>query len=144
MGSLAHAGRRREGYADNTEGGVVPFESPDGKVVYYQKTFDYSEVWKVPVAGGEETRVLGPVNGFQFAVVAGGIYFIEPGPPRNAEWIKENSLKFFSFAKRTAENVFDIKSSPEIGLTVSPDGRYVLFSQNEPFVDDLMLVENFR
>ena len=88
--------------------------------------------------------MLGPAGHSQFAVVAGGIYFIEPGPPRNAEWIKRNSLKFFSFAKGTAEKVFDIKDFPEIGLSVSPDGRYVLFTQYDPFVCDLMLVENFR
>lgn len=123
------------------QGGVVPFESSDGKEVYYQKDFGTSDVWKVPVAGGEETRVLGPVYGFQFAVVAGGIYFIEPGPPG---YVGGNSLKFFSFAKGTAEKVFDIKDYPENGLSVSPDGRYVLFSQWDPFVRDLMLVENFR
>jgi hypothetical protein len=53
-------------------------------------------------------------------------------------------LKFFSFAKGTAEKVFDIKYWPQIGLSVAPDGRYVLFSQMDPFVQDLMLVENFR
>ena len=53
-------------------------------------------------------------------------------------------MKFFSFAKGTAEKVFDIKDYPEIGLSVSPDGRYVLFSQYDPFLCDLMLVENFR
>ena len=53
-------------------------------------------------------------------------------------------MKFFSFAKGTAEKVFDIKYLPFIGLSVSPDGRYVLFSQGDPFVCDLMLVENFR
>jgi Tol biopolymer transport system component len=126
------------------KGGVVPFEASDGKEVYYAKAFGVSDVWKVPVAGGEETRVLGPADSFQFAVVAGGIYFIEPGNPGNAEWIKGNSLKFFSFAKGTAEKVFDIKYSPEMGLSVSPDGRYVLFSQFDGWVCDLMLVENFR
>jgi len=127
------------------KGGVVPFESSDGKEVYYQKVFlGLSDVWKVPVAGGEETRVLGPAGGFQFAVVAGGIYFIEPGPPGNAEGIKGNSLKFFSFAKGTAEKVFDMKDLPWMGLSVSPDGRYVLFSLGASLVCDLMLVENFR
>jgi hypothetical protein len=126
------------------KGGVVPFESSDGKEVYYQKVFGPSEVWKVPVAGGEETRVLGPAGSFQFAVVSGGIYFIEPGPPGNAEGVKGNSLKFFSFAKGTAEKVFDVKDLPWMGLSVSHDGRYVLFSQYDPFVCDLMLVENFR
>ena len=126
------------------KGGSIPFESPDGKVVYYQKIHGDSEVWKVPAVGGEETRVLGPAGHFQFAVVADGIYFIEPGSPGFAGWIKGNSLKFFSFAKGTAEKVFDIKDLPYIGLSVSPDGRYVLFSQEDPFVCDLMLVENFR
>jgi Tol biopolymer transport system component len=126
------------------EGGAIPFESLDGKTVYYQKKPAASDVWQVPVAGGEETRVLGPAGQLQFAVVADGIYFIEPGPPGYAGWINGNSLKFFSFAKGTAEKVFDIKYLPQIGLSVSPDGRYVLFSQVDPFVCDLMLVENFR
>jgi hypothetical protein len=58
-------------------------------------------VWKVPVAGGEETKVLGLAGGFQFAVVADGIYFIEPGSSGSAGWIK-GKLKFFSFAKGAA------------------------------------------
>lgn len=76
--------------------------------------------------------------------MADGIYFIERGPPGYAGWTKGNSLKFFSFAKGTAEKIFDIKYWPQDGLNVSPDGRYVLFSQNDPFVQDLMLVENFH
>ena len=125
-------------------GGFIPFESADGQAVYYQKIQRDSDVWRVPVAGGEETRVFGPVGSFQFAVTTDGIYFIEPGPPGYAGWIKGNSLKFYSFTKGTAEKVFDIKNSPWIGLSVSPDGRYVLFSQRDPFGLDLMLVENFH
>jgi len=127
------------------KGGCIPFESPDGNVVYYQKTMGDSDVWKVPAAGGEETRVHGPVGMFCFVVVADGIYFIEPGPPGfPPSGPRLNSLKFFSFAKGIAEKVFDIKYRPMIGLSVSPDGRHVLFSQIDPFVCDLMLVENFR
>ena len=126
------------------EGGAIPVESPDGKVVYYQKTLSDSDVWQIPVTGGEEMRVLGPVGQTQFTVVADGIYFIEPAPPGYAVWIRRNSLKFFSFAKGTVEKVFDIKYWPQLGLSVSPDGRYILFTQMDPFVQDLMLVENFR
>jgi hypothetical protein len=54
-------------------GGVIPFESSDGQELYYQKVLGNSDVWRVPVAGGEETRVFGPAGSFQFAVVAGGI-----------------------------------------------------------------------
>jgi serine/threonine protein kinase/Tol biopolymer transport system component len=126
------------------QGGCVPFESPDGKVVYYQKTDDDSDLWKVAVAGGEETRVIGPAGNLEFAVVADGIYFIAPNHPGYAGLIKGNPLKFFSFTKGAAENVLDIKYLPWAGLSVSPDGRYVLFTQRDALLEDLMLVENFR
>jgi Tol biopolymer transport system component/serine/threonine protein kinase len=122
------------------KGGWSPKESPDGKVVYYLLP-DSLDVWKVAIGGGEETRVLGPVA--EFAVTAEGIYFIEIG---TRLWVGTagNSLKFFSFDKGTTEKVADVKLNPLNGLSVSPDGRYVLFSQIDPFVSDLMLVENFR
>jgi Tol biopolymer transport system component/serine/threonine protein kinase len=122
------------------KGGWAPKESPDGKVVYYLLP-DSLDVWKVATGGGEETRVLGPVA--EFEVTTEGIYFIDIG---TRLWVGTvgNSLKFFSFAKGTTEKVADVKLNPLNGLSVSPDGRYVLFSQIDPFVSDLMLVENFR
>jgi Tol biopolymer transport system component len=122
------------------KGGWLPMESPDGKVVYYQVP-DASDVWKVAIGGGEETRVLGPIA--DFAVAAEGIYFIETGS-RLHGGSTGNSLKFFSFAKGTTEKVADIKLDPQVGLSVSPDGRYVLAALINPFVCDLMLVENFH
>jgi hypothetical protein len=122
-------------------------ESPDGKAVYYlvpDPPDVYSpDLWKVPAAGGEETRVLGPIGGLAFAFAAKGIYFIQIGT-RVGVGSTGNSLKFFSFANGTSEKVADIKLNPQVGLSVSPDGRYVLFSQIDPFVCDLMLVENFH
>jgi len=123
------------------KGGWIPMESPNGKVVYYQVP-DSSDVWKVAIGGGEETRVLGPVR--EFAVAAEGIYFIETGTRLNRS-STGNSLKFFSFAKGTTEKVADINLKSQVGLiSVSPDGRYVLSALIDPFVCDLMLVENFR
>jgi dipeptidyl aminopeptidase/acylaminoacyl peptidase len=121
-------------------GGEWPFESVDGQIVYYLKGQD---VWQVPVSGGEETRVLGPIISYTFAVRTEGIYFLERGSPL---WLgsRGNALKFFRFATRTAEKIAEIGLVPDDGLSVSPDGRYALTPMVDPFVSDLMLVENFR
>jgi Tol biopolymer transport system component len=121
-------------------GGKGPFESLDGKVVYYLKGQD---VWQVSVSGGEETRVLGPIAGYTFAVTSEGIYFLETGPRL---WLgsRGNALKFFRLATRTSERIAEIGLRPDDGLSVSSDGRYALIPMVDPFVCDLMLVENFR
>jgi Tol biopolymer transport system component/serine/threonine protein kinase len=121
-------------------GGSWPQVSLDSKEVYYLAP-DGVDVWKVASGGGQETRVLGPV--WQFAVAAEGIYFIETGTGFY-KVSTGNSLKFFSFANGTTKKVSDVKLQPSNGLSVSPDGRYVLAALIDPFVCDLMLVENFR
>ena len=121
-------------------GGSWPQVSPDSKEVYYLAP-DGVDVWKVASGGGQETRVLGPV--WEFAVAAEGIYFIETGTGFY-KGSSGNSLKYFSFAKGTTKKVSDVKLQPSNGLSISPDGRYVLLALVDPFVCDLMLVENFR
>jgi dipeptidyl aminopeptidase/acylaminoacyl peptidase len=124
-------------------GGLIPFESADGKVIYYAKAPGETEVWKVPVLGGSETRVLGPVSIFEFAIVANGVYFIEIGT-RVYVGSRGNSLKFFNFTTGLTEKVADVKLNPDGGLSISPDGRYALMTLIDPFVCDLKLVENFQ
>ena len=121
-------------------GGSWPEVSPDSKEVYYLAP-DGVDVWKVAGGGGQETRVLGPV--WEFAVAAEGIYFIETGTGFY-KGSTGNFLKFFSFAKGTTKKVSDVKLQPSYGLSISPDGRYVLAALIDPFVCDLMLVENFH
>jgi Tol biopolymer transport system component/serine/threonine protein kinase len=121
-------------------GGSWPLVSPDSKEVYYLGP-DGVDVWKVAGGGGQETRVLGPV--WEFAVAAEAIYFIETGTGFY-KGSTGTSLKFFSFAKGTTKKVSYVKLQPSNGLSISPDGRYVLAALIDPFVCDLMLVENFR
>ena len=120
-------------------GGSWPQVSPDSKEVYYVAP-NGVDVWQVAGAGGKETRVMGPV--VDFAVAAEGIYFIEIGIRLYIR--STGDLKFFSFAKGTTEKAADIKLQMGTGLSVSPDGRYVLAALWDPFVCDLMLVENFH
>ena len=120
-------------------GGGTAFESPDGMSIYYTKG-DYSgSLWKMPVSGGEESQVLSSVDGRAFSLVNDGIYFI-PAPGADGK----SSIQFLSFATAKVKMVAPISRSPAEGLSVSPDGRSILFSQFDEAGSDLMLVENFR
>jgi Tol biopolymer transport system component len=117
-------------------GGTVAFESGDGKWVYLYKG---RGLWKVPAGGGEESRVLGSLGeDLNFAVVDEGVYFLSGMQAENV------SLKFFDFATGKTKLVVQTAKPSELGLAISPDKRWILFTQIEHLGSDLMLVENFR
>ncbi len=128
-------------------GGFGPLEAPDGKSIYYTR-FEEPGVWQVPVVGGEETNIIPdePFRGYwgYFAVGPDGLYFIgDTGTP-----IKHQAgFKFYDFATRKITNIFDMEKGPyegAPGLSVSPDGRFLLYVQLDEARNNLMLAENFR
>jgi Tol biopolymer transport system component len=120
-------------------GGEVPFESPDGRSIYYTKSGGSLGVWRMPVNGGEETRVLPQGGGETFVVVKGGIYFVS-----RSDANMNYGIQFLSLATGKVQTVAPMSARPAAGLSVSPDGRFLLFSQVDQASSDLMLVENFR
>jgi len=57
------------------DGGSCPFESPDGRWLYYAKRRRF-DLWKAPVAGGAETRVLENLSYcFNYVPTSHGVYF---------------------------------------------------------------------
>jgi Tol biopolymer transport system component len=127
-------------------GGSVAHESMDGKFLYYTKGRNVAGIWRVPVEGGEETLVLNTHKaGYWSAwtVVEQGIYFL------TAEQLARPAIEFFSFTTGRATEVaalakpFRPYPNPE-GLSVSPDGRWILYTQEDRADMDIMLVENFR
>jgi Tol biopolymer transport system component len=123
------------------KGGVIGFESPDGKVLYYAKGRHATSLWKVPVDGGEEAQVLESlVSAPDFAVVAAGIYFMPAPLTSNAV----SFIQFYSFATGKISLIATTGNRAENGLTISPDGQWILFTQFDHSATELMLVENFR
>ncbi len=130
------------------KGGFGGFESPDGQFVFYAKTHENpTEVWKVPAEGGEEVAVLDsprPVSRNAWAGVEEGIYFIEV--ERSEALVAEGFLKFFHFDSRRVTRIASLgeQLSTPGDVAVSPDGGWILYTQNDQSGADLMLVENFR
>ena len=123
-------------------GGYVPAASPDGKWVYYSKSG--GGIWKVAVDGGEERPVLDErsvnSNLFTFAVAASGIYFAGAYDPGS----RTVPLKLYRFSDGKTLELGHFDKPLGLFFSVSPDERWLLFTQLDSAVDDLMQVENFR
>jgi Tol biopolymer transport system component/DNA-binding winged helix-turn-helix (wHTH) protein len=119
-------------------GGGQPFESADGRFVYFNR--GNSGVWRVPVEGGEETPVL-PANTAAWAVAKDGLYFVEPRERPTEEW-------FLRLLRFDATEPADVMQVPPpwwaSALDIAPDGKWFVYTQSEQVGSDLMLVENFE
>ncbi len=121
------------------DGGVFGQESDDGRFLYYSK-FESPGLWKRPIAGGDEVRILDQPTGdnwWNWAVTHNGIYFFSW---RRGE---KTGVNFFDFASQKETLIAPI-DKPSIGLAVSSDGRSILYVQTEWARSSIMLVKNFR
>ena len=120
-------------------------ESPDGSVVYYIKNegkdreSSSASLWKIPVQGGDETRVLDSITQRAVTVIKEGIYFVPPHNPGSPRVIQ-----FLDFATGKIETITTIEMPVIASMSVSPDRNVILYSQVDELGSDLMLVENFR
>jgi Tol biopolymer transport system component len=120
-------------------GGVFGAESVDGRFLYYSK-FDEHGIWQVPLRGGEEKRVLdraGEHAWYNWALARNGIYFLD---------YHENGavVEFFDFETAKTTTILTSNRRPSVGLTVSADGRSILYAESELEESSIMLVKNFR
>ena len=135
-----------------TKGGVYAVESADQRFLYYTK-FEQSGIWKMPLGGGVETRVLDQPRDLEnsaskvakvhwcfWALAPGGIYFLNPNVPPNGR------IEFFDFATRQSTPILTLDKRTSLwgGLALSPDGKSLLFGQREHNESYVMLVKNFR
>jgi serine/threonine protein kinase len=125
-------------------GGGFALESPDRKWLYF--TAQGGMVRRMPLDGGQETdyvRGLGDLglarNWGAFLVAANGVYYLAPGPDQRGALIR-----FISQAGGESKTLASIPRTPAAGLSLSPDGHSLLYSQYDQSAAELLLVENFR
>jgi Tol biopolymer transport system component len=126
------------------QGGFESAESKDGSVLYYTKERRVAGIWSVPTGGGEETRVfdLHKAGYWRYWTLHDeGIYFATAANPARP------LVEFFNLATGKAREIATLEKpimTGTAGLAVSPDGRWLLYTQIDLNGRDLMLVENFR
>jgi Tol biopolymer transport system component/DNA-binding winged helix-turn-helix (wHTH) protein len=120
--------------------GVSPQESFDGKTIYFASHEDNSTLKKTALSGrpGAESEVDGMPrvrDSSLWALAPDGIYFVPAEAPR--------SLRYYDFASRQIRPIFELDNNFYSGLSVSPDGRWILYTQ-EDVNSDIMLVDYSR
>jgi Tol biopolymer transport system component/DNA-binding winged helix-turn-helix (wHTH) protein len=122
------------------QGGFVGTESYDGQWLYFAKA-DSPGVWRTPVTGGDEQKIVDqPRVGYwgYWCLAKDGIYYLnQSGSPMTID-----------FANLTGEHRFTVhvlerNPPPFAGLTVDPDGHFLLYSDQLDVGSHITLVEGF-
>lgn len=120
--------------------GISPQESYDGHYLYYCK-YEHGGLWRMPLEGGDETEVLKDVGGAgwpDWALSPDGIYFLKFAK------FTDVSIHFLEFATSKTHRVWTLQREPGWGLSLSSDGKSIVYIQDEFEQSNLMLVKNFR
>lgn len=117
-----------------------PYESPDGRYLYYV-TIPRLELWRMPLAGGREEKIVSglALAGSAYAPTREGVYFIRTAKDHNKQ-----ELAYFRFATGKATAITPIPGHASLGLTLSPDESLALYGQIDHHGSDLMFVDNFH
>lgn len=137
------------------EGGYQAMESPDGKWLYYVKSIGIPGapeslpgegepgVFRMPLAGGREEKVLEAGAFGRWSLSATGVYVL-----RSIEPDRSPSIDWFRYETWEHETIITFEKDARFGmansLTVSLDDRWVVYAQYAYTASDLMLVHNFR
>jgi hypothetical protein len=132
---------RASGYAPQISGGYL----------YFVTGPDEAGLWRVPVAGGEETSVLpslAPGMWRYYSVAGGSVYFV--GYDTNSQ---PSVLKRMDVTSGRVSTIAVLEKPAPMthagiayyeGLGISRDGRWALYTQSGQNTADIFLVENFR
>jgi Tol biopolymer transport system component/DNA-binding winged helix-turn-helix (wHTH) protein len=118
-----------------------PQESPDGRKVYFAGSEAHTVLKSIDLSPtpGQESVVDGmpPILLSELVTFSpGGIYFVPEDSPR--------SLRFFDFASKKTHTIFEADKDFGSGLSVSADGRWIMYSQVGEVNRDIMLVDHFH
>jgi Tol biopolymer transport system component len=121
-------------------GGDLAYKSADGKTLFFTRTFADGPLFALPLAGGPERKVLECVPLKGFAVGPGGVYhFGCAADPRAVPlYLLDPAIGRDRLLGKLEQAL------PMSGLTVSPDGKTILYVKGENQGSELMMIENFR
>jgi Tol biopolymer transport system component len=129
-----------EAVALSVSSGGSPWESYDGETLYFSSRPSKSSLHTLSLRPpGEESVLTGMpavLDASEWTVVPRGIYFVPADAPK--------SVRYFDFTTKQVRQIFEVDRNFEDSLSVSPNGRWILYTQTDEINTDIMLVENFH
>lgn len=124
-------------------GGGPAFESDDARFLYFATSYLSGQgspgLWRIPANGGKEERVLENVRFLERTLTGRSICYI------NLRTGLGPAIETFDIATGKVTRLAVLEHIPSSWrLSVSPDGRWILYDVAESAGSDIMLVENFR
>jgi Tol biopolymer transport system component len=117
-------------------------ESVDGKWLYFAEGGADSEIRVVSSSGGEHRPLAGMPNvrdATAWALARDGIYFLD-------RRVQPVAINFFEFSTKKIRQIVTLNKPPAGwgGLSLSPDGKWLAYSQVDDIPSDIMLVDHFE
>jgi dipeptidyl aminopeptidase/acylaminoacyl peptidase len=119
-------------------GGHTAFEFPELSALFYTKREDDATLFRSALDGSGEQEVLQHVAHRGFTFGKGVIYYLR------AEARDWTSLRRYSIATGADAELSRIPGGMYLGLSVTPDEKYAIYTRFERRGNDLMLVDRFR
>ena len=118
-------------------GGFAASESPDGRWLYFTRNESSdSGLWRMAAGGGDEQQVLPTVALHNYALTDDGLYFtVKSG--------EDYSIRFYSSATDVTRTLAPVRNG-YVGFSVSPDKKWILYTESNPRASDLFWVDDFR
>jgi Tol biopolymer transport system component/DNA-binding winged helix-turn-helix (wHTH) protein len=123
------------------QGGFVGMPSVDGRWVYFAKN-DRPGIWRVPVEGGDETEVMQEPalgNWASWTLSGAGIYYLRESDQATA-------IELLHLDTGRTERVHSLERAPSAysGVTVTADGKSLVYTDLTEAGSHITLVQNFR
>ncbi|MGH9388603.1 MAG: TolB family protein, partial [Vicinamibacteria bacterium] len=110
--------------------------SHDGRYLYHLRSGE-TGIWRVSGEGGPSTRIVDQGTWGHWGVYDRGLCYITTKEAPRA-------IECLDFQTKRVDRLTTIERNITQGFAVSPDGEWVLYSQEDLGGSDLVLVENFR
>lgn len=120
------------------EGAAEGHENGDGSALFFVKRRNGQGppgIWRMHPAGGHQQKVVDQGEARRWGVFAQGVCYAARGATPNIECLDAKTGRAVSIAVA--------KSPAALGVTVSPDGRWILYVQADKDERDLRTIEGF-